>query len=207
MASSCIGNDTKPLIFRGRSSNSWTAGQFWRFGGGDICNVFQRASLSFLLFFAGGMGCGWRDSREIKPTPTFSWEDERLEQMVLVVRYRSPEDAAEGWLLRFHIRYGFPWTPNSSLFEWLDRVFRSWKLWSIDQVNDFWWSTRCPVFQSIWLRQWWSNLNVWKPKRLGLGVWVRASFWDHMSWEAYQSWSKLWWNQHGHQQTPLQSFR
>ena len=32
------------------------------------------------------------------------------------------------------------------------------------------------------------ELNVWKPKRLGLGVWVsRISFCDHMSREAYQS--------------------
>ena len=42
------------------------------------------------------------------------------------------------------------------------------------------------------LRQLWSKLSVWKPKRLGVGVWVRISFCDHTSWEAYQSWSKLW---------------
>ncbi len=115
--------------------------------------------------------------------------------MVLVVRYRSPEDAAERWLLKFHIRYGFPWTSNSPLFEWLDRVFWSWKLRSIDQVNDFEWSPRSALQISSFPEHLFKAV-VKQPERLEaktfeLGCLGQQHFILWSSW-AYQSWSKLW---------------
>ena len=44
MASSCIGNDTKPLIFRGRSSNHWTSWNDWNYWYGAWCGASPRGS-------------------------------------------------------------------------------------------------------------------------------------------------------------------
>ena len=188
-------------------------------------NVLPCLFVSFLR----GEGCGWRDSWEIKPTLVLSESINLFVQFVsflfsniiwpdvLLGRWAAGTNGSRGtvsitrrrsWGVALKISHSlrFPMNSKQLPFRMVGSgipILKTLVNWSsewflvINQMSSF---------PEHMVKAVVKQLERLEAKTFGLGS-LGQGFILGLSWEAYQSWSKLWWNQHGHQQTPLQSFR